>query len=617
MGNKGVSIIILTWNGLEYSQKCINSLLEKTIFTNYELVILDNGSTDGTIEYLESTYKYTSNVKIVKNPINEGFVKGNNKAIQFCNPENDIIMLNNDIIVTQKNWLELLQESAYSSDQIGVVGCRMLGLNGELQHAGTYIYPETFWGQQIGGNEVDINQYSVLREVQGVIFACVYIKREVLSLIGGLDEDYFSYFEDTDFCLRAIENGYKIVCDGRVSMLHYHNTSTKINKVNFSEMFSNSQRIFKNKWKKKLEERFEGRIAWHSIVNFPSGYAVSSKNLMISLDEINVDVRYKYVYGPDTPFPVVEPEQSDDYRINIIKGRKFTKDGPQVVYGQGDVFYKNTGSYKIGYTMLEVTGIPREWVKQANSMDEIWVPSEFNRETFYNSGVRTPINIIPLGVDPNYFNPQIVGHKPTEKYVFLSVFEWGERKAPELLFKAFTNEFSKNDDVILICKIFNNDGSINVKEEIRKMNLDIDRPSIMIIYNEDIPGYQMGSLYRSSDCFVLPTRGEGWGMPVLEAMACGLPVISTNWSAQTEFFNSEVGYPIEVKRHIAAEAKCPYYEGYNWADPDLEHLQYLMRYVYEHREESSQKGMMASEQVLKNWTWANAAQKIKERIINI
>lgn len=191
MGNKGVSIIILTWNGLEYSQKCINSLLEKTIFTNYELVILDNGSTDGTIEYLESTYKYTSNVKIVKNPINEGFVKGNNKAIQFCNPENDIIMLNNDIIVTQKNWLELLQESAYSSDQIGVVGCRMLGLNGELQHAGTYIYPETFWGQQIGGNEVDINQYSVLREVQGVIFACVYIKREVLSLIGGLDEDYF------------------------------------------------------------------------------------------------------------------------------------------------------------------------------------------------------------------------------------------------------------------------------------------------------------------------------------------------------------------------------------------------------------------------------------------
>lgn len=608
-----VTIIILTWNGLEFTQKCLSSLKKNTNLTNCEILVVDNGSTDGTVEYLRSLEW----IKIIENETNEGFVQGNNRALRMIDPVSDVLLLNNDIIIEQTDWLFKLQESAYSNESVGVVGCRLRGIKGELQHAGTYIYPETFWGQQIGGNEKDINQYNQVREVQGIVFAVAYIKAKVLKEVGLLDTAFFSYFEDTDYCFRVRQAGYSVICDGRVTLTHYHNASTEVNKVVFNDIFLKSQKVFRNKWKRQLEERYSSILAWHSIINFPTGYAVSSKNIVLALDDLNVDLRYKYVYGHGTPFPVEEPKDSDNYRINVITGRKFIDKIPQVVYAQGDVFKKNSGNYRIGFTMLEVDGLPKEWVQQANAMDEVWVPSQFNVETFRNSGVKKPINVIPLGVDPYYFNPNIKSYRFSNQFTFLSVFEWGERKAPEILLRAFCEEFAQNEPVMLVCKVFNNDASINLKQEIEKMGLPKNHPGIVFLYNHKLASCQMGALYRSADCFVLPTRGEGWGMPILEAMACGLPVIATDWSSQKDFYNELYGFPVRIKGLIPAKAKCPYYEGFKWAEPDLEHLKYQMRYVFEHQEEAYKIGQKAAQYVAENWSWHHAARKIINRIKEI
>lgn len=612
MKNRKVSIIILTWNGLEYTRKCLDSLKSSVLQYGCDVYVADNGSSDGTQDYLDSI----DWIHVIKNKENLGFVRGNNEVIASV-AEGDIILLNNDMIVCQENWLEELERAAYEDEDNGIIGCRLVNEKGELLHTGTYIMPDTCWGQQIGGGQKDIGQYPDDREVEGIVFACAYIKRKVIEKIGGLNEAFFSYFEDTDYCLRAQKAGFKVINCGKVTLVHYQNVSTSVNKTNFSKMFLKSQRAFRRIWAEEFDHKYDLGIAWHSLVEGRSGYAVSAKNFMIALENQGVDVRYRYVYGKNTPIPYGESGVSDDYRINVLRKRKFLKNYPQVVYGVADVFHKNSGRYKIGYTMLETTGIPADWVRECNRMDEIWVPSEFNARTFAQSGVKVPVYVMPLGVDCNYYNRSIVSYKKSSKYTFLSIFEWGERKAPEVLLKAYSKAFSGKDDVVLICKVNNGDSSISVENEVRKLDLPVDGPEIVFLHNTDFDDYEMPALYRSCDCFVTATRGEGWGMPILEAMACGLPVIATDWSAQSDFLNENNGYPVKVDRLVDAKAKCIYYEGFQWAQADEEHLIQRMRYVYENQEAAACIGITASEYVKQRFTWDKAAEKMIARLKEI
>ena len=247
-------------------------------------------------------------------------------------------------------------------------------------------------------------------------------------------------------------------------------------------------------------------------------------------------------------------------------------------------------------------------------MDEVWVPSTFNLESFRRSGVTRPMHVIPLGVDPDYLNPQITGYHPPDTFAFLSIFEWGERKAPEILLRAFNDEFHASEPVVLMCRILNRDSSVKVAREVERLGLHNRGGRIVFSLNEIIPYHQSGALYRSADCFVFSTRGEGWGMPLLEAMACGLPVISTDWSAPRDFMNEANAYPLQVERIVPAKAKCPYYEGFNWAQPSYEHLRALMRHVFENPDEARAKGARAAADVRGNWTWDHSAAKIIARL---
>jgi len=616
--DRAVSVVVLTWNGLEYTKPCLASVLANTDTNRTEIVVVDNGSTDGTVEYL----KQVPGIATVFNNANLGFVKGNNAALRLIAPDRDVILLNNDTEIHDPDWIEKLQRTAYSSERIGVVGCRIKRLDGEdFQHAGTYIPDRTYWGQQFGSGEQDINQYPYDRDVEGVVFACVYIRREVMDAIGFLDEDYFSYYEDSDYCLKARQAGFRVVNCGSLTIRHREHGSTSANKVSHSEMFLKSQETFLGKWKDVLDARYPYKLHLHSTLFNPVGYAMTARQIALGLDAHGVSVSYEYLYGEGTVYPVNESRDRSTgvYALEVIKQRQAPdRTAPRLIYGQADAFATvKTDAYKIGYTMLETTGVPKEWVDGCNKLDELWVPTEFNKWTFRRSGVKVPINVMPLGlVDINYFNPEIKGEPIPEVFTFLSIFEWGERKSPETLLRAFNRAFRASDPVVLICKYSNRDPGVNPSAIVSGLGLDPEGGRIIYSENETTPYYQVAQLYRSANCFVLPTRGEGWGMPILEAMACGVPVIASYWSAQQAFLDEDNSYPLQVSL-TPAEAKCPYYLGFEWALPDEQHLVKLLRQVYLNQDEAAAKGRQAASDVAQYWSLDKSTERMAERVATI
>ena len=605
------TLIILAWDRWALTERCL-STLRQTDLTDADVIVVDNGSTDETPERLAGV----DWVRTVRLPENQGFVRGNNAGIAAAVPGSDIVLINNDLVFTQADWLGRLRACAASSPDVGIVGCRLRMADGSLLHAGTYILPDTMWGQQIGSWEKDIGQYSRNREVEGIVFACAYLRREVVDAVGELSLDFESYFEDTDYCLRARQAGFKTLVCGEVTLVHDEHGSTADDTEARTRIAQGSRKVFRRKWEKTLRAQYRTEVLWQSTQNFATGYARSSRDLLRALERRHVRAVYRYLYGAGTPYPVIEPAGTGDYVLNVINARSlrwFHRIG--VVYGQGDVFNRNLQRYKIGYTMLEVDGFPDDWVRQANRMDEIWVPSEFNRQGFQRCGLKRPVHVMPLGVDPDYFHPGIRAYpNPLGEYVFLANFEWGERKDPELLLASFNQEFSADEPVRLLCKVINRDPGINLKEEIRRLGLRESGGKIAFLFNLEFPHYQLGSLYRSADCFIAASRGEGWDMPLMEAMACGLPAIATDWGAHQEFVHENIAYPLQVRGTVPAIAKCPYYRGFSWADPDPEHLRQLMRHVFEHREEARAKGLAAAREMAESWTWDHAAAKVAERL---
>jgi len=218
-----VTLIILAWNRWPLTQACLASLLT-TDLTGAEILVVDNGSTDETPERLAELAQRGA-IRVVRLPENVGFVRGNNAGIEAAAAGSDIVLLNNDLVFGQRDWLQRLRAVAEMPD-VGVVGCRLVLPDGRLLHAGTYILPDTCWGQQIGALETDLGQYRRLREVEGIVFACALLRRELLDAIGGLALDFESYFEDTDYCLRAQQAGFKVMVCGDVTLVHDEHGST-------------------------------------------------------------------------------------------------------------------------------------------------------------------------------------------------------------------------------------------------------------------------------------------------------------------------------------------------------------------------------------------------------
>ena len=590
-----VTVIVLTWNGLEVTRACVSSLLKRTTHPDFRVIVVDNASTDGTREYLQSL----DGITLIANEENLGFVKGNNAGIRAA--DGDVLLMNNDTEIIQGDWLERMQGVAYSAPDIGVVGCRLVNADGGLVHAGTYMPLPSYWGQEYPGGEKDIGQYTSDAEVEGVIAACVYIKRELIEKVGPLDEDYFSYYEDTDYCMKARGAGYRVFRCGAATIKHLENASTDLNRMDFSGTFRRSREVFMSKWKGTIDSRYTRRLTWHSFISGEDAYSAASRNLLWAFDQAGVDVNLGFLEG-------VERAELADFRINDMKNRGRDRDRPQVLFGPPDMLGRADGSYNIGYVFTPYDRFKPEWAKEINRLDELWVTSEFQREAALASGVKKQVSVMPLGVDPDYFHPGISGHTLEGRFVFLSPVRWGPGVASETLLKAFTDEFGGEEKVVLVMNVTSPAPGAEVEQMVEALGLPFDRAPVVFVMDHNIPAYQAGSLYRSADCVVLAGRDAEAGTIPIEALACGVPVVAPDWGTMKELIDGSATFGVESVQVPSPE------EGMNWVDPYYGKLRTALRDACNNSSAARESALSASRRVRSERSWDRIASKMIERL---
>jgi O-antigen biosynthesis protein len=219
MPNLATCIVIVNWNGKEILQKCLQSFFVNTIGADCKVVVVDNASTDGSVEMLQEKFLQ---IKLIRNALNTGFSRANNQGIRFAleNGAKQVLLLNNDVEITNTRWLDELSEVLESDPKIGIVGCKLLYPNGTIQHAGGIIKLRVPYHR--GEREKDTGQYDKVEFVDYVTGAALLIKSDVIRRIGLLDEGFTPvYFEDTDWCVRARLYGDKVVYTPEPTFIHH------------------------------------------------------------------------------------------------------------------------------------------------------------------------------------------------------------------------------------------------------------------------------------------------------------------------------------------------------------------------------------------------------------
>jgi glycosyltransferase involved in cell wall biosynthesis/Tfp pilus assembly protein PilF len=265
--------------------------------------------------------------------------------------------------------------------------------------------------------------------------------------------------------------------------------------------------------------------------------------------------------------------------------------------------------------------LPLDWSKGLGQVDEVWAPSEYVRRVYVDSGVQpSKVKIVPNGIDPAKFRPDVEPLTLATQKLFKFLFVGGtiHRKGPDVLLKSYLEAFTAADDVCLVIKDFGGQSVYQgqtLEKEIAAARQNPNAPEILYLTDE-LPADAMPRLYAACQCLAHPYRGEGFGLPVLEAMACGLAVIVTGGGATDDFAGDAHAYRLPALRTPIGNAvgKMKLARNGWWLEPAPEALTERLRWVAAHPEEAQAKGRAASDYVRREWTWERAGRVASQRL---
>jgi GT2 family glycosyltransferase/Flp pilus assembly protein TadD/SAM-dependent methyltransferase len=239
-----VSIIILTFNQLQYTKECVESILQHTR-EPYEIIFVDNGSSDGSIKWLREKISKEAHWRLIENNSNLGFARGCNQGIAASAGEY-ILLLNNDVVVTE-DWLSGMLECLGSDPHTGIIGPVTNNISGLQKDAWTtYETIKEMHGYAAIFKEKNRHRRIPLRRIVGF---CMLFRRSLVEAIGMLDENFGTgNFEDDDYCLRASLGGYRNLIAGDVFIHHYGSRTFIGNKIDFKATMGGHRKVFSEKW---------------------------------------------------------------------------------------------------------------------------------------------------------------------------------------------------------------------------------------------------------------------------------------------------------------------------------------------------------------------------------
>jgi GT2 family glycosyltransferase/glycosyltransferase involved in cell wall biosynthesis len=635
-----VSIIIPVLDKVAFTRQCLDRIWRNTgDAMTYEVIVVDNASSDGTQDWFANVATFPRPLQYVRNDQNLGYAKANNIGARLSQA-GYLLFLNNDTLV-QPGWLSEMLRVVRSAPSIGVVGIKQLfPYTNLIYHTGIVFAPGGIPQHLYPHLDASLPQVNKEREYQAVTGACLLIDRELFEECKGFDEAYVNGYEDVDLCMEVRRRRRTIVCCTSAYIYHYG----QISEGRTSDDDRNAA-LFARKWSGQIradrdDYLLRDRVAAQRVSppvtsgvrslaedciylanDLAQGSALTwiNADLALSLHERGVPV---FINGAALS-PTLPASTRDRLKTLAIPGRPVG--GVQIKWSHywprhlnlelaGNL---NLEFFVINYLFGSFGSEPWDyWLQCLRQNDHQKLPlSDFCRSVLLHVGVpESQCHVLHPG-----YSREILDVEPPRRrsssFRFLTVTNSHdlERYNTLSIIDAYQELFTQGDDVTLVIKDYGaSSGDTTIRERLTQR-----AGGARIEYiREFTDKRELIRLYRSSDAFVSAHRGEGFGMKILDAMACGLPVITPLFGGPTVYCTADTCFPVTFS--LAPMGECLDSGSLSitnqplWAEPSVRSLAEQMRTVNEARESAATVGARGRTTVLDRFSWDQTAARLVE-----
>ncbi len=632
-----VSIIIPVFNKIEFTALCLDRIWRHTgDDLAYEVVVVDNASSDGTAEWFAAPRVCPAPLVFHRSAENLGFAKGNNLGVGLSRGE-FVLFLNNDTLV-QPGWLHEMLRVARSRPAVGIVGIKQLfPYTNVVYHTGIVFAPGGVPQHLYPHLDATLPVVNQEREYQAVNGACLLISRALFDECGGFDNAYRNGYEDIELCMQVRARGRTVMCCTTASIFHYGQTS----EGRTLDDDANSA-VFASRWAHRVrvdqqEMLLSDRLFWDRHRTAPtstmrrladdcvyladdlghaSAFTWMDVDLALALVELGAPVCLRADAGISPLVPRALRQRLD--RL-VLKASPIG--GLQAKWSH--YWPRHLDLELNGVTNVEFFAINNQFGKAGAEPWDYWLQSVRD-----NQHVKLPISefcgnvLAQVGVAEQDRPVLHLGYsrevhevappaRRDGRFRFLTVSNSHdlERYGTLETLAAFEQAFRGRDDVALVVKDYGaSSGNRTLRQRIKAVR------GVQVEYVATFTDKaDLIRLYKSCDAFVSAHRGEGFGMKILDAMACGLPVISTLFGGNTAYCTPTNSYPIDYSLvPVATGMDAAAWAMTNqplWAEPHQASIAAQMLRVYHDPAAAAAIGQEARSQVVDRFTWNRVAER--------